>query len=275
MPFDMGGSPSGNIRSAGGSPPLAEDLYQYLPPAERAAMAPVAPITAQTPGSRELGRVGTLTGQTAAVAPAPAPSVLPAASAASAATGGSAAGGGSSSVGGGASTDGNGLDLAGLTSDELSAMLQYIAAQTGLTVEQLSQQAGSLGDAARQMMTGIQQQYALAVQGTENDAVRRGIFNSGILARNVGRVGESRTRQEGKVRSDAESKLSDLQLALNSLVADNQLQAAQAGSQILQANLPVGEQAALQNRLADLNLGSVPDLDLSQIVNQAAGSALV
>ena len=167
------------------------------------------------------------------------------------------------------------LDLGGLTVDELSAMLDYISAQTGLTVEQLSQQAGVLGDAARQMMVAIQQQYVEGVRSAEANAAQRGLGHSGIFARNVGRVGEARTLQEGKVRGDAEKKLADLQLALSSLTSQNQLQAANAGSDILRSNLPAGEQAALQNRLSDLNLGAIPNIDLSQIANQAAGFSLV
>ena len=98
--------------------------------------------------------------------------------------------------------------------------------------------------------------------------------HSGIFARNVGRVGEARTLQEGKVRGDAEQKLADLQLALSSLTSQGQLQAANAGSDILRSNLPAGEQAALQNRLSSLNLGAIPNIDLSQIANQAAGFSL-
>lgn len=182
--------------------------------------------------------------------------------------------GGTTAPGGGTQTGGS-LDLGGLTADELRAMLNYLSAQTGLSFAQLSQQAGAIGDAVRQLMDQISRQSVIDMRNTENDALRRGIFHSGILARNVGQVQSGVASQRNAARSDAANKLSDLQNQMDSLVAQNTLQAASAGSQILQANLPAGEQAALQNQLAQLNLGAIPNIDLSSIANRAAGQSIV
>jgi len=199
----------------------------------------------------------------------------PAASTTSSGSASTSSGSGGSTSGGGSDTGSSLPDIGGLTADELNAMLNYIAATTGQTVAQLSQQAGALGESVRQMMDQINRQYQLDAQATEGNALQRGIFHSGILARNVGRLAEGRSQSEQATRSDAASKLAELQAQLDALAADNQLQAAQVGSDILQSNLDVGQQAALQNRLKELNLGGIPDLSLADIINQISGLNLV
>lgn len=275
MPFNFGGDP---MSTAGGRrvPKTSSvgvatqaDLYKFLPWDDQIALRG-QPITAtpvsQVPGSKDLGLRTTAVPLTAPQTQTP-PPIL-------AGGQGAGAGGGGTTTGGGTGTTDTSLDLGGLTSDELNAMLDYISAQTGLTVEQLSQQAGALGDAARQLMSNIQQQYVEGIRSSEANAAQRGLGRSGIFARNVGKVGEAKAKQETQVRSEAAAKLSDLQAALSSLVSQNQLKAAQAGSDIVTSNLSAGEQAALQNRLSDLGLGDLTNIDLSKIVDQAAGGTL-
>jgi len=252
----------GNVRNTTGAVPVSPTVTAQPPPYPNLA----ASTTAPTLGQLATQTLPTYTGQQTTRQDVT-----------TTGGGGSGGGGGGGSTGGGSTEQGgasSGLDLSQLTANELQSMLEYLSAQTGLTIAQLAQQAGAVGDAARLMMQQIGRQYQANLDAAQADALRRGIFHSGILAHNVGEVGQERALQEQSARGQAASKLADLQAQLDALVANNQLQAASAGSQILQSNLDPGQQAALQNQLAQLNLGAIPNVDLGQIANQSAGGVL-
>lgn len=129
------------------------------------------------------------------------------------------------------------LDLDQLTEQQIEAALAEIEARFGLTRAELEQEQGAAGRAFRLLETQLGRQRDQALEGAENNALQRGIFNSGIYGQDVAEI--QRGYAEGIATGEAnrQAKMSAIESALAGLEAQMTAEQAARAAQIRQEQL--------------------------------------
>lgn len=136
--------------------------------------------------------------------------------------------GGPGGAGGGA-TDGAAGMLEQFTSAEIESALAGLEAQYGMTREQLLADQSMIGAQYRLLMARLNRSRQMGIESATNDAVSRGIYNSGILGENIQQV---ETDYMEQTRAQEEQRLAQEQAIQSQLdFLDPQLRAEQGSAE--------------------------------------------
>jgi len=97
-----------------------------------------------------------------------------------------------------------------LGDEALNATLAAIAAQFGMTGEQLLADEGQAGRQYRQILAGMQQQQRDDLEATRDDLVGRGILRSGETLENEARLAKGFAQNKSAAQADRDFTLADI-----------------------------------------------------------------
>ena len=122
--------------------------------------------------------------------------------------------------------------LAGYTEDEISAALAGLEAQFGMTRAQLLADQTQAGAQYRLLLAQLERGRVQGIETATNDAVRRGIYRSGILGENIAEVEGATLDQRRVAEEDLSARTTATENQLRNLNAMQAAQAAQIEAQL-------------------------------------------
>lgn len=122
--------------------------------------------------------------------------------------------------------------LAGYTEDEISAALAGLEAQFGMTRAQLLADQTQAGAQYRLLLAQLERGRVQGIETATNDAVRRGIYRSGILGENIAEVEGATLDQRRVAEEDLSARTTATETQLRNLNAMQAAQAAQVEAQL-------------------------------------------
>lgn len=167
----------------------------------------------------------------------------------------------------GAGSAGAASALAGFTEDEIAAALAGLEAQFGMTRAQLLADQTQAGAQYRLLLAQLERGRVQGIETATNDAVRRGIYRSGILGENIADVETATLGQRDVAEQELQARTQANETQLRNLDA---LQAAQA------AQIEAGLRRQYANTMleAGLNPGAVQSGGMApQVAMPGAGPA--
>jgi len=132
----------------------------------------------------------------------------------------------------GAGSAGAASALAGFTEDEISAALAGLEAQYGMTRAQLLADQTQAGAQYRLLLAQLERGRVQGIETATNDAVRRGIYRSGILGENIADVEAATLSGRSQAEAELQAREQATQEQLRGLDAAQQAQAAQIEAQL-------------------------------------------
>lgn len=122
-------------------------------------------------------------------------------------------------------------DLGKLTEDQIKAAQAEIEARYGLTRAELEAEQGAAGRAFRMLQANLDRQRTEQLRSATSDALRRGIFRSGIYGENVAEVERSHAEQLAFGEADKQARLAAIKNALSQLRAQAEAEKSAVASQ--------------------------------------------
>lgn len=146
----------------------------------------------------------------ASVPGAPAPIVGPAATVGGPEGAAGTAGAPGAAAGAPAAVEGPGDAFQGFTEADIAAAMQQIEAEYGLSREELLRDQTMIGAQYRLLQTQLARQRQQALEGAEAGALQRGLFRSGIYAKEYGQVSQTYTDEQATLASQQVTELGPL-----------------------------------------------------------------
>lgn len=132
----------------------------------------------------------------------------------------------------GAGSAGAAQALAGYTEDEIAAALAGLEAQYGMTRAQLLADQTQAGAQYRLLLAQLERGRVQGIETATNDAVRRGIYRSGILGENIAEVEAATLEGRGQAEAQLQARTDATRAQLDNLGAMQAAQAAQIEAQL-------------------------------------------
>lgn len=180
----------------------------------------------------------------------------------------------------GAGSAGAAQALAGYTEDEIAAALAGLEAQFGMTRAQLLADQTQAGAQYRLLLAQLERGRVQGIETATNDAVRRGIYRSGILGENLAEVEGAYVGGVGQAEAQLQAREQATQAQLRGLDAAEAAQAAQIEAQLrgqyartlLEAGIAPG--AAMSGGAGAASAAATPQVNTQGVVGGAAPSLL-
>lgn len=102
-------------------------------------------------------------------------------------------------------------DLGAASTNALQAQIAALQAQYGLDLAQLAALGGDIGARAEMLMAQLDRQEKVAQEGVISNVLQRGIFRSGITARDLSRVAADFADQRAMLELDKNAALRDIE----------------------------------------------------------------
>lgn len=102
-------------------------------------------------------------------------------------------------------------DLGAASTNALQAQIAALQAQYGLDLAQLAALGGDIGARAEMLMAQLDRQEKVAYEGVISNVLQRGIFRSGITARDLSRVAADFADQRAMLELDKNAALRDIE----------------------------------------------------------------
>lgn len=171
-------------------------------------------------------------------------------------------------------------DLAGYTEDEIAAALAGLEAQFGMTRAQLLADQTQAGAQYRLLLAQLERGRVQGIETATNDAVRRGIYRSGILGENIADVEGAYVGGVGQAEAQLQARNQATEAQLRGLDAAEAAQAAQIEAQLrsqyartlLEAGIAPG--AAMSGGAGAASAAAAPQVNTQGIVGGAAPNLL-
>lgn len=116
--------------------------------------------------------------------------------------------------------------LEDLTEEQISAAMAAIEAQYGMTREQLLSDRSMAGLAYQRLTAELTRAREVAQQGVEQDALRRGLFDSGISARQQGTLAQQFAEQRAVAAQERQARIDAINASLAQLTAQQEAEKA-------------------------------------------------
>lgn len=147
--------------------------------------------------------------------------------------------------------------LAGLSAEALEDAIAALEAQYGLTLEEIVALGGDIGARAALLRNELERRAVLAQEQLISNLLNRGLFRSGIAARDLGRLREDIASERAQFEQDVSSRLRELQRRAGMGAADLERQKADIRRQIEAGNLDAEVAQALLGELESITIDDI------------------